>query len=416
MPKEMPQLKNKNIDMAEQLAARVREAGGRAYYVGGYVRDQLLGRENKDIDIEVHGIPVQTLSDILDSLGERTAMGASFGVMGLRHYDIDIAMPRSEVATGRGHRDFAVFVDPFIGEEKAARRRDFTINAMMEDVLTGEILDFFGGKTDLEKKLIRHVDDLTYAEDPLRVLRAAQFSARFGFDVAEETIALGAAMALDALARERVMGEMEKALLKAERPAVFFMQVKRMEQLEPWFGELAGSWDACMAALDRAARRRGEAAQPLNYMLAALCAPLAPEAADRLMDRLCGRVQTVQYVRSMNALHRKIAGVPLSDPDGWMALYDAALCPEDLPLLECAASDAGAEAERKMRDLLTLYRNRMAQPYAMGRDLLKAGMRPGARMGEALASAHRLRLQGASKAEQIAAAMEILKAENGGDP
>ena len=140
---------DKNIEMAHKIASAVQQAGGRTYFVGGYVRDLLLGRDNKDIDIEVHGISVQNLERILDTLGERLTMGVSFGIMGLRHYDLDIAMPRSETATGCGHKDFEIFVDPFIGEAKAASRRDFTMNALMQDVLTGEILDFFGGKEDI---------------------------------------------------------------------------------------------------------------------------------------------------------------------------------------------------------------------------------------------------------------------------
>ena len=206
---------DKNLEMAKKIASEVERAGGRAYFVGGCVRDALLGRENKDIDIEVHRVPVETLEGILDALGERISMGASFGVLGLRHYDLDIAMPRAETATGFGHKDFAVSVDPFLGEEKAASRRDFTINALMRDVLTGEILDFFGGRGDLARGLIRHVNDRSFGEDPLRVFRGAQFAARFGFEVTPETRALCETMRVDALAGERVMGELEKALLKA---------------------------------------------------------------------------------------------------------------------------------------------------------------------------------------------------------
>ena len=207
--------------MARRVAEAVQQAGGRTYFVGGYVRDLLLGRENKDIDIEVHGVSVQCLEGILDQLGERLTMGASFGVMGLRHYDLDIAMPRSETANGRGHKDFEIFVDPFLGEDKAASRRDFTMNALMQDALTGEILDFFGGKDDILHRRIRHVNDQTFAEDPLRVFRAAQFAARFGFEVAEETTALSSTMDVTALPGERIMLELEKALLKAPKPSLF---------------------------------------------------------------------------------------------------------------------------------------------------------------------------------------------------
>ena len=143
-------------NMARTLAELVAAKGGRVYYVGGFVRDRLLGIENKDVDVEVHGITPETLEAILDGLGTRLEMGSSFGVYGLKGWDLDIAMPRQEEATGRGHKDFKVLVSPFIGTRKAAMRRDFTINAMMEDVLTGEVIDHFGGREDLKNGCLRH--------------------------------------------------------------------------------------------------------------------------------------------------------------------------------------------------------------------------------------------------------------------
>ncbi|MBQ8944868.1 MAG: CCA tRNA nucleotidyltransferase, partial [Clostridia bacterium] len=197
-----------NIFMAKKIAELVSRLGGKTYYVGGMVRDELLGIENKDVDIEVHGITPEQLEGILDSVGEKLKIGASFGIFGLRGYDIDIAMPRREHATGRGHRDFEVFVDPFLGAEKAAMRRDFTINALMKDVITGEITDFFGGIRDLNNGILRHVNDSTFVEDPLRALRACQFAARFNFEIAPETVEIIKTMSLDALAKERVLGEL----------------------------------------------------------------------------------------------------------------------------------------------------------------------------------------------------------------
>ena len=231
-------MQDKNEQMAIKIARQVAQSGGRTFYVGGLVRDHLLGIENKDIDIEIHGVPAEKLKEILSGLGEVTVMGASFGIFGLRHYEVDIAMPRMESAIGRGHKDFEVITDPFIGPEKAALRRDFTMNALMEDVLTGEILDFFGGRKDLEEGVIRHVNAETFAEDPLRVLRAAQFAARFGFRIADETISLSKTMDLSSLSMERITGELEKALMKADCPSVFFEELRRMEQLHTWFPEM----------------------------------------------------------------------------------------------------------------------------------------------------------------------------------
>ena len=457
---------NKNILMAQRIAAEVRKAGGRTYFVGGFVRDLLMGRENKDIDIEVHEIPVSALEAILDGLGERLTMGASFGVMGLRHYDLDIAMPRSEVATGRGHKDFAVFVDPFLGAEKAARRRDFTVNAMMQDVLTGEVLDFFGGREDLARKRIRHVDDLTFTEDPLRVFRAAQFAARFGFTVAEETTALSAGMDGTALAGERVMGELEKALLKASTPSVFFEELKKMRQLFCWFPELEALsgvpqnpvhhpegdvWTHTMQVLDEAAALREEAREPLWFMLAALCHDFGKAVATeeingalhaygherlglplarRFLGRITSEVKLTKYVLNMTELHMQPNNKAResSHDKAFMTLFDQSVCPEDLLLLAKAdhmgrlgpgmrresAAAAYAETEHRLREMLTLYQDRMNRPYVMGRDLIAAGMQPGPLISEALAYAHKLRLAGVSKEEQLRQTLGVY-AKNGAE-
>ena len=169
---------DKNLEISQRIAQAVSDSGGRVFYVGGYVRDKILHRHSKDIDIEIHGIRESRLKEILDGLGELTQMGASFGILGLRHYSVDIVLPRSPGTDE---------IDPFTGFINAAKRRDFTMNALMEDVLTGEILDFFGGIHDIRDHIIRHVDDSTFLLDPLRVLRAARFSATFGFTVDDGT-------------------------------------------------------------------------------------------------------------------------------------------------------------------------------------------------------------------------------------
>jgi len=411
--------------MARCIAEAVVEAGGRTYFVGGCVRDRLMGRENKDIDIEVHGVSVRALEAILDGLGERTTMGASFGIMGLRHYDLDIAMPRSEKATGRGHKDFEVFVDPFIGEERAAMRRDFTMNALMEDVLTGEVLDFFGGREDIAAGRIRHVSDATFAEDPLRVFRAAQFAARFNFTVAEETTAISATMAVEALASERVMGELEKALLKAARPSIFFRELEKMGQLNPWFEELAvlprDDWRRVMAGLDGAAAVRSETSRPLDFMLAAACAGFAPPAAKRFLARLTNAAEATRYVLNMAQRHGEMGALLAADPGeaAWMAFFDGTACPEDLILLERATRGDGTPdwpgIEDHLRETVALYRHRMALPHVMGRDLVEAGVRPGPEMGRALAYAHGLRLAGVDKAGQLRRTLAWIGQEVKGD-
>lgn len=226
-----------NYDLAVKIAKKVKEVGGIAYFVGGYVRDSILDIPNKDIDIEIHGIKPEILKNILSELGDIQTIGNAFGIYNLKGYDLDIALPRKERCIGTGYKDFEVYVDPYIGTHAAARRRDFTINALMKNILTGEIVDEFNGLNDLKNRIIRHVDSSTFREDPLRVLRACQFAARFNFKIASETINLCKTMDLSALPKERIAGELSKALLKAKKPSVFFNSLYECEQTK-WFKEV----------------------------------------------------------------------------------------------------------------------------------------------------------------------------------
>ena len=227
----------KDKDLALQIAKKVKEVGGIAYFVGGYVRDSILDIPNKDIDIEIHGIKPEILKNILSELGDIQTIGNAFGIYNLKGYDLDIALPRKEICIGTGHKDFEVYVDPYIGTHAAARRRDFTINALMKNILTGEIVDEFNGLNDLKNHIIRNVDSSTFREDSLRVLRACQFAARFNFKIASETINLCKTMDLSTLPKERIAGELSKALLKAKKPSVFFNNLYECEQTE-WFKEV----------------------------------------------------------------------------------------------------------------------------------------------------------------------------------
>src|SRR5882762_5370077 len=159
------------------LAKAVREAGGRALLVGGCVRDELMGRQPKDWDLEVYGIEPARLRELLDKFGEVNVVGEAFTVYKLgAHLDVS---PRRERKSGHGHRAFVIEGDPSMTIEDATRRRDFTINAILLDPLTSEVIDPFRGQADLENGVLRAVSVETFAEDSLRVLRAAQFAARF---------------------------------------------------------------------------------------------------------------------------------------------------------------------------------------------------------------------------------------------
>ena len=200
-------------DLTHAIAVAVREAGGRALIVGGWVRDRLLGLEPTNIDIEVFGVPPDRLRELLASFGKVEAVGESFQVYKLG--TLDVSLPRRDSKAGRGHRGFVVVGDPDMSIEEAARRRDFTVNAMSRDPLTNEDFDPFHGREDLERRILRVVDPATFADDSLRVLRAIQLAARFELTLEDRTRTLCREMALDDLPAERVWGEVEKLLVLA---------------------------------------------------------------------------------------------------------------------------------------------------------------------------------------------------------
>lgn len=219
------------------LAEAVREAGGRALLVGGCVRDVLMGRESREWDVEVYGVEPARLRELLDKFGEVNVVGQAFTVYKLGA-DLDVSLPRREHKAGRGHRAFVIEGDPSMTIEEAALRRDFTINAILQDPLTGEFIDPRNGRADIESKTLRAVSPQTFAEDSLRVLRAAQFAARFEFEIEPETVALCRSIDLSDLPSERVWGEMEKLLLLAQHPSVGLDWLRKLSVLDQLFPEI----------------------------------------------------------------------------------------------------------------------------------------------------------------------------------
>lgn len=198
----------------ERVINAIAGVGGRPLLVGGCVRDALLGVPSKDIDIEVHGVrDYAAFRKALRKVADVDERGVAFGVLALRvdGEDFDVSLPRRDSKSGRGHRGFEVDIDPDIDEAEAFGRRDFTINALGWDPVTGELIDHFDGVADLSAGVLRHTTD-AFTDDPLRVLRGAQFAARFGFTMAPETAELSASIfdGYRELAKERVWEEWRK--------------------------------------------------------------------------------------------------------------------------------------------------------------------------------------------------------------
>ena len=428
--------------LARALAADVAEAGGRAYYVGGVVRDGLMGVECKDIDIEVYGIAPTVLREILGRHGEVLEKGASFGVLGLRHSDLDIAMPRKERRTGGKHRDFDVSVDPMLSTEEASMRRDFTINAMMQDVLTGEIVDHWNGREDLKNGIIRCVSPQTFPEDALRVFRAAQFAARLNAQIEPETARLCREIDVTEISPERIFEEMHKALIKAEKPSVFFRELHGMDHLKEFFPELAACvgveqnpkfhpegdvFEHTMLVIDCAAQLRHRAQWPLGFMLSALFHDLGKVVAtevqedgritayghevqglpmvERQLKRLTNQTKLIRYVLNQTELHMRpnmLAGCQ-SKKKKTRGLFDLSVCPEDLILLSRADASGKLDEpydeknEQFLTERLEDYRKVMERPMVTGADLVAAGLKPGADFAALLARARQLHFAGIEK-------------------
>lgn len=430
-----------DMEMAVRLAEFTAEKGGTAFFVGGCVRDKIMGRECKDIDIEVHGVSAGVLEDILDSLGSRMEIGESFGIYGIKGSGLDIALPRRETATGKGHRDFDITADPFIGTEKAAKRRDFTINALMENILTGEITDHFGGMSDIEHKIIRHVKEKTFPEDPLRVLRAAQFAARFDFCIAEETMEICRNIDISTLSKERIEAELMKALLRAEKPSVFFEVLREMNQLSVWFPEVQNIievpqnsryhmegdvWNHTMMVLDEAAKLREKVSYPYGFMMSALVHDFGKAVSTtevngvihsydhetkgiplirEFLRRITGEKKLVCYVLNMAELHMKpnILAAAEASVKSTNKMFDRSVCPADLIYL-AIADDKGRKKpgndndyEKFLFERLEEFNRIMAEPYVTGKDLIDSGFVPDKNFSEILSYAHKLRLAGVDK-------------------
>ena len=194
--------KNSELDFFRSLFTPFSK---RVYLVGGCVRDALLGREIYDYDIEVYDIKPAKFDELMTGI-RASGVGKSYFIYKYKNYDL--GLPRSESKTGNSHKDFAVSYinDPSL----ASLRRDFTVNAMMMNIFNGEILDFHGGKKDLECKTLRHIDSEKFKEDPLRVLRGVQFSARLDFSIDDDTLELMKTLDLTHLSKDRINTELTK--------------------------------------------------------------------------------------------------------------------------------------------------------------------------------------------------------------
>ena len=426
------------------IAEAVRAAGGRALVVGGWVRDRLLGRESKDIDVEVFVVRADRLRALLEALGRVETVGESFQVYKLGN--IDVSLPRRESKSGPGHRGFDVAGDPSMTISDAARRRDFTINAIAWDPLDNEYLDPFDGRGDLSRNLLRVVDPRTFPDDSLRVLRAVQFAARFAFELDEQARALCRTIPLDDLPPERIWGEVEK-LLSAPRPSIGFalaLEIGPVEKLFPELHALVGCpqepewhpegdvWVHTLQVIDQARTRVDDLRRPerIVMMLGAVCHDFGKPATTAFVD---GRIRSIDHeeqgvapttafldrlnVRSIDGYdaRRQVLGLVAQHlkPGMWFKVRnevgDGAFRrlsqKVDLELLarlakaDCLGRVPGAFNCDAMDWFLERARSlgverRPPAPILLGRHLLELGLQSGPRVGEILRAIYEQQLDG----------------------
>lgn len=220
-------------DVIKSIASKIKENGGELYLVGGAVRDEILGIENKDEDYCVVGISHDEFKKIFP---EAIVRGQAFEVFDM--YGREFALARTEKKSGKGHKEFEITSNKDITIYDDLKRRDLTINSIAKNVLTGEIIDPYNGRGDLQNGIIRATSE-SFAEDPLRVYRAARFACKYGFKVEENTIKLMNSLKqeLKELSAERVFEELRKAL-NCNKPSIFFEVLKEAEVLEVHFEEI----------------------------------------------------------------------------------------------------------------------------------------------------------------------------------
>ena len=229
----------------QTISTQLAKQNAKAIVVGGSVRDHFLRLPIKDYDVEVYGLDgLEQLVSVLEVHGSVNLVGKSFGVLKFSYEgeEYDFSFPRRESKVGSGHRGFDVEIDGQLEFEEATRRRDFSMNALGYDVQDKKFIDPFGGLKDIEAKKLRHIDDETFIEDALRVYRAIQFAARFGFTLDEQTFRLCKQMVaegmLEELPKERVYAEWKKLLLKSPKPSIGFELMRELGILQCYFPEL----------------------------------------------------------------------------------------------------------------------------------------------------------------------------------
>ena len=305
--KLLEQFSDDQKSAVKQITQLFKKEGADIYLVGGCVRDSLLGLSPKDIDIEIYKLPPETIESVLAKHFKIDTVGKNFGVFLLKGYSIDVSLPRKESKTGLKHTDFKITGDPYMHPKDAALRRDFTINAISYDLVKEVLYDPYNGIDDLSNKLLRHIST-AFSEDPLRVLRAMQFIARFNLSVSPDTLKLCQSLTPNEIPKERIWEEWKKLLLKGHTISLglqfledcewlsYFPELSALTECEQdpeWHPE-GNVWEHTKHCMDAFSKNRiGDDWEDLIVGLATLCHDMGkPKTTARGKD---GRIRSPKH-------------------------------------------------------------------------------------------------------------------------
>ncbi len=401
-----------------KIAGDIREAGGRAFLVGGWVRDALLGKSCRDYDVEVYDMARDALVPILSKYGRTNLVGKAFGVihLAMKGLSLDFSFPRTESKVGYGHRGFVVHTDEKLSFKEAALRRDFTINAMGMELPELTLCDPYGGIDDLKTHTLRHVGP-AFAEDSLRILRGVQFASRFGCTLAPDTVELCRTLSLDDLSVERLFEEFKKWLLKPGKPSLglkAFLDIK-LDEYFPEIHPFKDSWETLGTILDNMVPLRDtlSESQAMEFAFAALLCG-SPETSLKFLERITNETHLLKIVPPLLNAYQELDTAIVNDAP---ALRRLAVKLGGLKLLgllvKCTPREfyAGSAADGEcFADKLWNAASELdlieeaPQPYLMGKMLMDMGVKPGKQMGEIIKKSFELQLDGEIKNAEEAVA------------
>ena len=370
------------------------EHGIKPIIVGGYVRDTLLQRESHDIDIELYNVTsLEYIEKLLEEFGSVNGVGKSFGILKLRYQEmeLDFSLPRSDSKVSVGHQGFHIKVNPSLDFTQASSRRDFTINAMGYDTQTKELLDPFHGKKDLQEKRLKAVDLKKFDEDPLRVLRAVMFHARFEFMLDTALFHKCKTMietdVLQELPQERIFEEIKKILLKSKRPSKGFYLLKQLGGFH-FFTEFSQLTDEeykeILQALDSFNKEQiKDEENILAIMLALLCSKFSKTDTDSFLNKLTKSKKLITTVQKLTQTQLRLEEYNNYEVYKLATQIDIALYANYLEALHHGTKNKEITLLSQRAEKLGVL-HKKATPLIMGRDLIVHGIKPSEKFSKIL--------------------------------